>query len=91
MRIRKQLSVESGAGLLYTGAEPRAVNYTVTTWGTFDNGALCEQQRSGEFDGDAVWPSGVAELRLEDGETRRILLRRCGTFAISEAGIRRRP
>jgi hypothetical protein len=90
MRIRKQLAVESGAGLLYTGAGPQAVNYTVITWGTFDNGALCIQERNGSLEGDVVWPSGVAELRLEDGETRRILLRRSGTFAISGAAVQQR-
>ena len=90
MRIRKQLAVESGAGLLYTGAEPLKVNYEVTTWGTFDDGVLCIRERNGSLEGQAEWPSGVAELRLEDGETRRILLRRSGTFAMSEAGIRQR-
>jgi hypothetical protein len=90
MRIRKQLAVESGAGLLYTAAEPLSVTYTVITWGTFEDGVLCIRERNGSLDGDLEWPSGVAELRLEDGETRRILLRRCGTFAMSEAGIRQR-
>jgi hypothetical protein len=90
MRIRKQLAVESGAGLLYCGGEPQAVNYTVITWGTFDDGTLCIQERNGSFEGEAEWPSGVAELRLEDGETRRILLRRSGTFAVSGAFVQQR-
>jgi hypothetical protein len=87
MRIRKQLARESGVGLLYTGGEPLTVSYTVITWGTFDGDTLCVKERSGALEGDTAWPSGVAELRLQDGESRRILLRRSGSFAMSEASL----
>ncbi len=61
------------------------VSYEVITWGTFEDRKLCRSDRSGALEGGADWPSGVAVLKLQDGEERRILLRKCGTFAICEA------
>ena len=59
MRIRKQLAVESGAGLLYAGAEPLKVNYEVT------RGALSMMECCVFASGTArskVTPSGPREL-----------------------------
>jgi hypothetical protein len=54
------------------------------TWGTFDDDRLEIRERTGALEGDQAWVSGVAELRLEGGEQRRILLRKSGTFAMCE-------
>ena len=84
MRIRKPIGRESGVGRLLAGGEEWTVRYEVITWGTFEGDRLCIKERNGALEGDNAWPSGVAELRLEDGEPRRILLRKCGTFAMCE-------
>lgn len=84
MRIRKPIARESGSGLLLALGMEHTVNYELITWGTFENTTLCNQERNGCLEGGADWPSGVATLRLEDGQTRRILLRKSGTFAICE-------
>ena len=84
MRVRKPIARETGNGRLLAGGEECTVRYEVITWGTFDDDTLCIQERNGAFEGERAWPSGVAELRLEDGAVRRILLRRSGTFAMCE-------
>jgi hypothetical protein len=84
MRVRKPIARESGTGRLLAGGEESTVRYEVITWGTFDGDTLCAREWNGALEGENAWPSGVADLRLEDGQTRRILLRKCGTFAMCE-------
>ncbi len=66
------------------GGVESAVNYELITWGTFEGDRLCASERNGALEGGGDWPSGVATLQLEDGQARRILLRKCGTFAMCE-------
>jgi hypothetical protein len=84
MRIRRPISRENGAGLLLAGGVESAVRYELITWGTFEGDQQCASERNGALEGGSDWPSGVAVLRLEDGQARRILLRKCGTFAMCE-------
>ena len=81
MRVRKQIGVETGVGQLCAGGELETVAYNLETWGTFEGDGICRTELHGYLDGDRTWYSGVAELTLANGKTRRILLRRCGTFA----------
>lgn len=84
MRVRKPIARESGTGRLLAAGEEQTVRYEVITWGTFEGDALCIRERNGAFEGERAWPSGVANLQLEDGQVRRILLRKSGTFAMCE-------
>ena len=81
MRIRKKIGIESGIGQLSAGGELETVTYSLETWGTYESSGLCQTEVSGSLEGERTWFSGVAELTFQDGQTRRILLRRCGTFA----------
>jgi len=82
MRIRKPISKQSGTARLLTAGGLRSVNYQIVTWGTFEGDKLCITERNGVLDGESEWPSGVAFLQMEDGSEVRILLRRCGSFAM---------
>ena len=84
MRTRRPIARENGSGKLIAAGIEQTVSYEVITWGTFEGNELCLRERNGEIEGGGDWPSGVAQLTLESGESRRILLRKCGTFAMCE-------
>ncbi len=85
MRIRRQIASESGTGQLVAGGLTQSVSYTLVAWGTFEGDTLCVRELHGSLEGNQAWPSGAAELRLEDGRRSRILLRKCGTFAMGDS------
>lgn len=82
MRTRKPIRSESGIGQLLVAGQSQNVSYRLIEWGTFEGDTLCVKELHGYLEGDPNWPSGSAELTLQDGWSARILLRKSGSFAM---------